>query len=229
MRSVKAGAAPRVRHVRHRQAGHLQEHHLGEIRRAAGARRRHGQLAGMLFDMRDELRKRVGRRRVRHEHEIVDQRHQRHRRKIGHGVVGQLAVEADVGRHGAGIEQNGVAVRIGACDILAAQIVAGTRLVLDKNLLMPHGRQLVGERARDDVGQTAGRHRHDDAHGFAWVSALRRLRAASADKNAGRDRLGDREHNQVATAEHVSHPRCLDGTILSWGTHARHSRMGDYQ
>ena len=54
--------------------------------------------------------------------------------------------------------------------------------VLDDHLLLPHRAQLVGQNARQAVGDAAGRERHDDAHGLVRIVALRRGDAAGGER-----------------------------------------------
>ena len=77
-------------------------------------------------------------------------------------VVGELAVERGAGRHADVVEQQRVAVRLGAGDAAGAQRAAGAADILDDDLLaeiLGHG---FGDQARDRVGRAAGRERHDD-------------------------------------------------------------------
>jgi hypothetical protein len=84
--------------------------------------------------------------------------------------------------------------------------------VFDEDLLAPHGRKPVGDRARDDIRRASGGDRHDDAHRLGWVGRLRVPRAKQKTRDKG---LGGGERNQAATGEHVGDLRFLDMPILS--------------
>jgi len=137
----------------------------------------------------------MGRRGIRHEHEIVYLGHKRDRRKIRDRVVAQLAIEARVRGDGAGVEQDGVSVGIGLRHVFGAEVVAGARPVLDEHLLAPHRRELVGKYARDGIRRTSGGDRHDDAHGFARVAGLRRL---CARRERPRGRAAAKQDDKIA-------------------------------
>src|SRR5262249_13437088 len=56
-------------------------------------------------------------------------------------------------------------------------------------------RELVGEHARDDIRPTSRGDRHDDAHGFARVAGLRRLRRC---REGPRNRWAAEQSNELA-------------------------------
>ena len=127
----------------------------------------------------------MGRRGVRHEHEIGKLGDKRDRRKIRNRIVAQRAVETGVHRQRRGGEQDGVSVGIGPRDVFVADVGAGACLVLDDDLLAPHPRKLFGEHARDDIGRAPGRDRHNEAHGLIWEISFRRLRARLPNEEVG--------------------------------------------
>jgi hypothetical protein len=62
-----------------------------------------------------------------------------------------------------------VAVGRGLRDELCRQHGIGAGLVLDDDSLVPGFAQFLGEQAGDDVGRSAGRERHDQAHGLVRI------------------------------------------------------------
>ena len=192
MQVREGGRSAAIGNVRHLDAGHLQEQHLGQERRAAGAGRCHRELAGLGLGEVDQLLDRMGRRGVRHEHEIGKLGDKRDRREIRNRIVAQRAVEAGVHRQRRGGEQDRVSVGIGARDVFVADVGAGASLVLDENLLAPHPRQLFGEHACDDIRRAAGGDRHNEAHGPIREIGSGRLRAPLPNEEVGRECLCDR-------------------------------------
>ena len=86
-------------------------------------------------------------------------------------VVRQLAVDVRRGDEGrVGGHQQRVAVGRGLGDEFGADLTdAAARLVLDHDLLTPGLREPLPQRAADDVGDAAGRKRHDDVNGFDGI------------------------------------------------------------
>ena len=100
--------------------------------------------------------------------------HQRDRRKILHGIIGQLLVQRLVdGERGRGRHQQRVAVGLGFGDLLGAERGAGARLVLDDDGRVKPALDLVGDQPAEKIGGAAGRIRHDHLDGTAGIGGLR--------------------------------------------------------
>ena len=143
-------------------------------------------LAGIGLGVGDQFGDRFGRHvRIHHQHVHVGHR-QRDVREVPDRVVRQLrAVDVRIdGVAAGGREPDGVAVRRGLRDPVAADRGARAADVFDHHRLPEQLRELGRERAGETVGRAAGRERHDPAHGFRRIS----LRSAGAGKRkpAGR-------------------------------------------
>jgi len=108
------------------------------------------------------------------------------RREVLHRVERQRPIERAGARHGAGVQQHGVAVRRRLCHRVGTDVAAGARPVVDHHRLLG---QLL-ELQRDDLGQhadpAARRVGHDDMNGAIRIAL--RLRA-----RADRQRHGERQ------------------------------------
>ncbi len=118
-----------------------------------------------------------------HRHRWIDHddiRHHRQRRDVGERqrVVLQIGIEARIDRQDADVtEQQRVAVRRGARDRGRADGAAGAWPVVDDHRPAEDRRDLICDRPRQDVGQAAGRERHDEAmfeDGHAGCASARR-------------------------------------------------------
>src|SRR5262249_36835477 len=97
----------------------------------------HRELARTGFGIIDKLFDRMGRRRVRHEHEIDKLGDKRDWRKICNGIVAERTIETGVRSKGRGAKQDRVSIWIGPRSILVADVGACTSFVLNENLLVP--------------------------------------------------------------------------------------------
>ena len=118
---------------------------------------------GFCFAERDQLGERV---------HAEARAHQQHRGRIrdaadlhevAHRIVGQLRIDRGRDRQRDVGEQQRVAVRLRAHDRLRAGGAARAAAVLDDDRLAELLGQFVGEQPRRDIGEGAGRERHDDA------------------------------------------------------------------
>ena len=88
----------------------------------------------------------------------------RDRRDVADEIEIELVVERRVDRVRRSDQKERIAVRGRAHDRLGADIAAGTRPVVDDELLAEPLRQPLTDQARDDVGRAAGGIANNDAH-----------------------------------------------------------------
>jgi hypothetical protein len=115
------------------------------------------------------------RQRRRDRHDQGKPRQQNDRRKILHGIVGQVRIEvgADaVGRYG--VEEQRVAVGVGFGDARRRRRSARAAAIYDDNGLPERIGKLGADNARDEVGGAAWRHRD---HKLDLTGRIGRLRA----------------------------------------------------
>jgi hypothetical protein len=157
----RPGAA--IRNLGELHAGGLLEQHRREVERAADADMRSDDRAWPGLRCGDQAGHRIG----LHQPGVGEQHGgeadgQRDRRKVGRGIEGQVFVKRRIDRIcGHVAEQQGVAVRLGARDIVGAEIARAARLVLDHYRLADQLRHLRPDQSREEVGAAAGRPRHD--------------------------------------------------------------------
>ena len=94
----------------------------------------------------------------------------RHRREVAIEIVRQLVVKIRIEReHRAAREIKGVAVGRRLRDVLGSEDAAGAGTVVDDDLLAGHLRQLLGNRAAENIRRTAGRKADDEANRLARI------------------------------------------------------------
>ena len=130
----------------------------GEVAGAAVAAGAERQFAGIRFGVGDQLGHGAeGCRGIDHEH-VGRDRDQRDGREILDGIVGELAVQTDVDRvRGQCAFENRVAIRCALGHEIRADIAAGAGPIVDDHGLAPGIRQLLPDRAGDDVERPSGR------------------------------------------------------------------------
>ena len=147
----------------------------------------------------------------------VDQQHdgeaagQGNRRKVVLRIVGQLLVQALVGRIGRGIaEQEGVAVglRLGGC--FGADLCSGTGTVLHHDLLAECRAHRSGDESCEEIGAATGCVGDDQMDRAYWIGLLReRGRRQSSTERGGRS------HERAACErllDRHGHPPCAGDT-----------------
>jgi hypothetical protein len=162
----------------------MAEHFHRKVRGAEIAGACIDDLAGPLLSVFDKILHRPVWRRTRHDEKVGIAEHTRDRRELRH-LVGRLAPRHALGfrqdRHRRQRHQHGVIIRLvlehGSC----AQRTARPDAVVDDNRLPQNLAQPQRQRTRRDVGQAAGRERHDDRHAVRRPCRLRRSGARSAD------------------------------------------------
>ena len=134
-----------------------------DVRQRAVAGRGDVDLVGVLAGVVDEaLEARDRQRRMRHQqHRHLA--HVRHRPQILFGVVRHGRAERRVDRVVGRREQERVAVGRRLGDDVAGDDAARAGLVVDQHLLAELGRQPLGQEARHDVRDAAGREGHDQS------------------------------------------------------------------
>ena len=173
-----------IGNVLHFHAGHRHEQFAREMHRRAVARRGHVHLAGIGLGVGDELRNGFCRNVRAHRHDVRRARDASDGHDIANEVEVQLGIKRGVDRIRRIDQQNGVAVGRGVHDRFGADVVSGSGLVLDDELLAEPLRQPLRDHARGDVGAAAGREWHDDAHRTRWIG----LRHRDARQRRQRDR-----------------------------------------
>jgi hypothetical protein len=160
LRQLRGGA---VGHFDQPEAGAPIEQLGAERGGAGGVVEGDRQLAGIRFGGGDQLAHRGNRQvGVHRQHLRTEAAHQRHRREVARGVVGELLERNRVDRHARGVgEQERVAVGQRARDRLVRQDAGGARHVLDHHRLAERARRAVGHQAGHHVGRGAGPGRHD--------------------------------------------------------------------
>jgi hypothetical protein len=128
-------------------------------------------LPGFRFCVGDQFLHRIGRdRRIDGEH-VRHTGDQHHRLEVFHVIERHLRIQARVDRVRAdGAHQQRIAVGRTFRDQLGTDVATGARSVVDDERLPERFRQLLRDRARQDVGRAARRERDDDPH------RLRRIR-----------------------------------------------------
>ena len=134
------------------------------MRRGAGARRRHVDLAGIGLGIGDELGDRARRHRGMHQQRVRHARQPRDRREVAREVEVEPLVERAVDGVGGGADQDGVAVGRRVDDAFGRDVAAGARLVLDHELRAEPLGEPLADQARQHVGRPAGRKSDDELH-----------------------------------------------------------------
>ena len=173
--------------MRHVRPAHHLEKLRGEVDRGAGAGSRVENLAGILLEIRDELRHRLHRQ-VAIDHE--DARHEaqlRDRREVLPVVVRHVLVERRIDAvRGNRSEEQGIAVGRRRRHARAAEVAAGAGLVHDDEGLAEALGQLLRDQAGDHVGRPARGERHDQRHRLVGIVG-RALRVGSGGGEARRE------------------------------------------
>ncbi len=150
-----------VGHVQQIHAGQRLQHLTGDPRGARAAAE--GDLARVGLGVVDQfLRRGYGYRGIDHQGQR-DRPELADGREIGDRIVGQLLVEALIGRmRRVGRDQHGVPVGLGAGHVLGGEKAARARHVVDDDGLPEARRHLLAQHARQRVGGAARRERHDE-------------------------------------------------------------------
>ncbi|MCZ7565784.1 MAG: hypothetical protein M5U08_19985 [Burkholderiales bacterium] len=138
-------------------------HHAEQVRHAARAGRAEGRPRRVRSGPREELPQRPGGMIRPHRDRVLELRHLRDRREVGHRVVRHVLEHArhEDHRRDRG-EQEPAAVGCRARQRLAGDPPRGTRPVVDDDRPADGFLQPVGQEARDDVRGAAGRERDED-------------------------------------------------------------------
>jgi hypothetical protein len=128
--------------------------------------------AGLGFRERDEFLHVARRHAWMHGEQPRHQRHHRDRREVLERVVGQRLVHMRIDRMGADQQAQCVAIGRGPRQRVGADDVVAAGLVVDDDGLPECFGQLLADRARQHIGRTARRQRHDDADGLRRVGLL---------------------------------------------------------
>ncbi len=152
-----------------------------------------GQRRGLRLRERDQVRYRTRRHRGMHGQHPWKAHHRRHRHEVAQWSVRELLVERRVDhqrRVGAG--RNRVAVGIGLHQRLQADGAVGAGAVLDEYLLPEPLGEMLGGKARDEVGAASRRERHDHLDRPLRPGMDRRLRPSRPRQHAcERERHGE--------------------------------------
>ena len=89
--------------------------------------------------------------------------------QIGDGVIRQLCIHRRTDRERRRIDQNGIAVGLGASHGRTADRRAGPRTIVDNDGLPEALRNSLAHQSRGQVGAAAWRKRHDDTNGFSRI------------------------------------------------------------
>jgi hypothetical protein len=118
---------------------------------------------------------------------VRHRRDERHRDEILHGVVRQrLAEQRGIHREHADVpEDHRVAVGRRALHFLHRDVAGASRPVVDVDLLPERGRQLRGQRSRDDLGRAARRERHDETDRLRGPRLRQRHLGGERDDDGG--------------------------------------------
>ena len=204
-----------IGHLHHLDPGHHLEQLGGDVLRRADAGRGITDLAGIGFDIGDQLGNRL------HRNRRIDLHHQRHAHDAGDrgDVADEIEIEILVQRGVDGIRrghrEQRVAVGRRAHHRLGADIAAGARLVFDdEGLAEPLGEPLAHQ-PHDDVLRAAGGKADDQVH-----RPRRIVERKGATGKSRRGRGGGGELQELAAAKcHGVAPRgiivVIAGTTLS--------------
>ena len=176
--------------------------------------------AGLLLRQRDQRRDVVHRQRRAHHQDVGDAGDHGDECEVADAVIADLGRERrrdDV--RGRGREQQCVAIRRRARDMLGRDRGGGAGLVQDDDLLpeaVPHGR---GERAGQHVGRSAGRVRVDQHDRARWIG----LRMRAAWRWPGRQSSARAIAHACANTFHRSSPHTRRARHRWFGMVARRS------
>ena len=97
--------------------------------------------------------------------ELAERADTRHRREVGHGIIGRILEQRGHRRvRGVASDQERVAVGLCAGHRASAKRGSGAGLVLDHERLPKRLLQVIGEQPSGHVGDGAGADRHDQRH-----------------------------------------------------------------
>jgi hypothetical protein len=171
-----------VRHVHDIDLRRALEELAAQMRRRAVARGREMQLAGAAPRQRDQLFHVLHRQRRVGDEQEGRRRNQYHRREIAQRIVRELRIEARVDRETRKSGQHGVAVRRRLRNDLRSDVAACAGSIIDEDLLPEGDREVLSDRACDDVGRAARRKRRDPAYGLAGIGGARRRLCRGNDR-----------------------------------------------
>ena len=110
---------------------------------------------------------------------------QRDRREIADRIVGQVVIQADVGRVVWPREQQRVAIGLAFRDERRADVRCRARTVFDDDLFTPFLAHLLRDEPPDNVCAAACRERHDHANGLCGIAVCRESRAGQGNEHCG--------------------------------------------
>src|SRR6516165_2738136 len=143
-------------------------HHLEQLARymcaASDTNRRHADLAGIGIRVKDKLGNRLGRDHWIYRHDIWYADDASDWRDIAKEIEAELIIKGHIDGVRRSRQEERVAVGRGTHDGLGADIVAGTRPIIDDELLAEPLREPLSHQAREDIDRAARRGRRDQAH-----------------------------------------------------------------
>ena len=179
-------------------AGHATQEFGRQVRRRAVAGRRVGELIGARLGQRDQFLHRLHRQRRMHNEHAGCRCQQCDRREVAHDVEIEFRIKrrADRVRNRAEEQRVTVGRRLG--DDLGADGAAGTRTVIDDQLLAESLAEFLAENARQRLGAAAGREGHDKAQRLVRIIGLRRHCREHRQRSAEND-CACRDHASNST------------------------------
>jgi hypothetical protein len=207
MRSFTAAA---IGHVQHVDAGAQLEHLARQVARAAEADRPVGQRARIGARQTDQLLDGAGRHRDMHGEHHGRFADQPDGREILHAVVAQVLVEQRIDGMAVGDHQQRIAVGLRMGDGSSRDRPVRPRPALDDELLAETRRQPLGDDARDQIDQAAGRIGHHHLDGPRRVVRLLGGRAAA-------DLETRKQHERRQAGEKIPHVTTPPGIFCASG------------
>ena len=149
----------------------------------------------MLLRVSNQLRYAVDRNIFVDDENVERAGYQSHRRKIFEGIERHLRVQARVHGEGRCRHEQRVPVGLAARDHAGADDGPGARPVVDDHVLAQVFGHLIGQDARDGIGATTGRERHDEPDRLVGIGRLRSVRRQGCEREAdqGRQRRSPRD------------------------------------
>ena len=207
-RSITAGAGAFVRHVCELDAGRRVDQLDAQMAHRPGTGRAEVDFARLGLRKIDQLVDAFRRHGRMHDQELRHVGREPHGCEILDGVVFELVSEGGVGgQSGGGAEQQRVAVRGGFGSKRMCDRGAGAGAVIGDHRHAELVREPGAERARERIGGTAGRKRHDQADRLGRVSDLRCVSSCGCSEEretCGNDsQHGMRQHGHVSSTTNL--------------------------
>ena len=146
--------------------GGLQQQHGAQVGGGAYAGMREAHFARLGLHVGDEVRQRGGRKAFAAHQDHGHVAGQRDGFQVAPHIESELAVERGCRGNAHVVQQQGVAVGLGACDAAGADGATGAAQVLDDDLLAQVARHGLGQHAGQHVGGASGRVGNDDGDGL---------------------------------------------------------------